>query len=136
MAEWFWEDLAATTGRVCRDSISYVVQSSKIKVEKISFFIVFLVSPPLGQVISAAKKDIIKAYYPGYFMQAVKGQVQTRQIQASHDDSYQGKLSSISFGLILISAVKVHPDVCLVCFPGYSVAVGEFSGDQVEGTSS
>ncbi|PWA31680.1 hypothetical protein CCH79_00006442 [Gambusia affinis] len=57
-----------------------------------------------GQVISAAKKDIIKAYYPGYFMQAVKGQVQTRQIQASHDDSYQG----------------------------YSVAVGEFSGDQVE----
>uniref|UniRef100_A0A3P9QGB7 Integrin, alpha 5 (fibronectin receptor, alpha polypeptide) n=1 Tax=Poecilia reticulata TaxID=8081 RepID=A0A3P9QGB7_POERE len=55
-------------------------------------------------VISAAKKDIIKAYYPGYFMQAVEGQVQTRQIQASHDDSYQG----------------------------YSVAVGEFSGDQVE----
>ncbi|XP_027866083.1 integrin alpha-5 [Xiphophorus couchianus] len=57
-----------------------------------------------GQVISAAKKDIIKAYYPGYFMQAVEGQVQTKQIQASHDDSYQG----------------------------YSVAVGEFSGDQVE----
>ncbi|XP_014900505.1 integrin alpha-5 [Poecilia latipinna] len=57
-----------------------------------------------GQVISAAKKDIIKAYYPGYFMQAVEGQVQTKQIRVSHDDSYQG----------------------------YSVAVGEFSGDQVE----
>uniref|UniRef100_A0A8C6M087 Integrin subunit alpha 5 n=1 Tax=Nothobranchius furzeri TaxID=105023 RepID=A0A8C6M087_NOTFU len=60
-----------------------------------------------GQVISAAKEDIIKAYYPGYFMQAVEGQIQTKQVQAAHDDSYQG----------------------------YSVAVGEFSGDQVEGRS-
>ncbi|XP_040916437.1 integrin alpha-5 [Toxotes jaculatrix] len=57
-----------------------------------------------GQVISAAKEDIIKAYYPGYFMQSVEGQIQTKQVQAKHDDSYQG----------------------------YSVAVGEFSGDQVE----
>ncbi|XP_013856598.1 integrin alpha-5, partial [Austrofundulus limnaeus] len=37
-------------------------------------------------------------------MQAVEGQIQTKQVQAAHDDSYQG----------------------------YSVAVGEFSGDQVE----
>ncbi|XP_037539737.1 integrin alpha-5 [Nematolebias whitei] len=57
-----------------------------------------------GQVISAAKEEIIKAYYPGYFMQAVEGQIQTKQVQAAHDDSYQG----------------------------YSVAVGEFSGDQIE----
>ncbi|KAM4562608.1 integrin alpha-5 [Odontesthes bonariensis] len=56
-----------------------------------------------GQVIAATKEDIIKAYYPGYFMQAVEGQIQTKQFQF-HDDSYQG----------------------------YSVAVGEFSGDQVE----
>ncbi|XP_058498565.1 integrin alpha-5 [Solea solea] len=57
-----------------------------------------------GQVISAAKEDIIKAYYPGYFMQSVEGQIQTKQVQTEHDDSYQG----------------------------YSVAVGEFSGDQFE----
>ncbi|KAM9855747.1 integrin alpha-5 [Aulostomus maculatus] len=57
-----------------------------------------------GQVISAAKENIIKAYYPDYFMQSVHGQIQTKQIQQNHDDSYQG----------------------------YSVAVGEFSGDQVE----
>uniref|UniRef100_A0A673CI09 Integrin, alpha 5 (fibronectin receptor, alpha polypeptide) n=1 Tax=Sphaeramia orbicularis TaxID=375764 RepID=A0A673CI09_9TELE len=57
-----------------------------------------------GQVISAAKENIIKAYYPGYFMQSVDGQMQTKQVKAEHDDSYQG----------------------------YSVAVGEFSGDQVE----
>ncbi|KAA8591316.1 hypothetical protein FQN60_002259 [Etheostoma spectabile] len=57
-----------------------------------------------GQVIAAAKEDIIKAYYPGYFMQSVEGQIQTRQVKAEHDDSYQG----------------------------YSIAVGEFSGDQTE----
>ncbi|MED6241984.1 hypothetical protein ATANTOWER_031474, partial [Ataeniobius toweri] len=57
-----------------------------------------------GQVISAATEDIIKSYYPGYFMQGVKGEVQTKHVWAVHDDSYQG----------------------------YSVAVGEFSGDQVE----
>ncbi|XP_068996733.1 integrin alpha-5 [Embiotoca jacksoni] len=57
-----------------------------------------------GQVISAAKEDIIQAYYPGYFMQAVNGQIKTKQVKSEHDDSYQG----------------------------YSVAVGEFSGDQVE----
>ncbi|KAF3861057.1 hypothetical protein F7725_001312 [Dissostichus mawsoni] len=55
------------------------------------------------RVISAAKEDIIKAYYPGYFMQSVEGQKQTRQVMSEHDDSYQG----------------------------YSIAVGEFSGDQV-----
>uniref|UniRef100_A0A672FYP7 Integrin, alpha 5 (fibronectin receptor, alpha polypeptide) n=1 Tax=Salarias fasciatus TaxID=181472 RepID=A0A672FYP7_SALFA len=57
-----------------------------------------------GQVISAQKEDIIKAYYPGYFMQAVEGQIQTKQLDAKHDDSYRG----------------------------YSIAVGEFSGDQEE----
>ncbi|XP_008317304.1 integrin alpha-5 isoform X1 [Cynoglossus semilaevis] len=57
-----------------------------------------------GQVISAAKENIIKAYYPGYFMQSVKDLIQTKQVQVAYDDSYQG----------------------------YSVAVGEFSGDQSE----
>uniref|UniRef100_A0A673WLH2 Integrin, alpha 5 (fibronectin receptor, alpha polypeptide) n=1 Tax=Salmo trutta TaxID=8032 RepID=A0A673WLH2_SALTR len=44
-----------------------------------------------GQVISAAKEEIIKAYYPGYFMQSVEGQTQTRQAQIKYDDSYHGK---------------------------------------------
>lgn len=44
-----------------------------------------------GQVISAAKDKIIKAYYPGYFMQSVEGQIQTRQVGTEFDDSYQGK---------------------------------------------
>ena len=53
---------------------------------------VFLIAvSPLGQVISAAKENIIKAYYPGYFVQSVEGQIQTKQVQAYHDDSYQGR---------------------------------------------
>lgn len=45
----------------------------------------------VGQVISAAKEDIIKAYYPGYFIQSVDGQIQTRQELSKYDDSYQGE---------------------------------------------
>lgn len=43
-------------------------------------------------MISAAKEDIIRAYYPGYFIQAVSGQIQTKQAHSLKDDSYQGKL--------------------------------------------
>ncbi|XP_030211652.1 integrin alpha-5 [Gadus morhua] len=57
-----------------------------------------------GQVISATPEDIVKAYYPSYFLLSVAGQIQTRQAQGCYDDSYQG----------------------------YSVSAGEFSGDNVE----
>lgn len=52
---------------------------------------ILLFGPSSGQVISAAKEDIIKAYYPGYFMQSVEGQIQTKQVHSAYDDSYQGK---------------------------------------------
>lgn len=42
-------------------------------------------------MISAAKEDIIRTYYPGYFMQSVANQIQTKQVWADHDDSYQGE---------------------------------------------
>ncbi|KAJ8358679.1 hypothetical protein SKAU_G00152040 [Synaphobranchus kaupii] len=57
-----------------------------------------------GQLFSATKEEIVKAYYPSYFLLSVAGQVETRQVQGSYDDSYLG----------------------------YSVAVGEFSGDGTE----
>uniref|UniRef100_H3C601 Integrin subunit alpha 5 n=1 Tax=Tetraodon nigroviridis TaxID=99883 RepID=H3C601_TETNG len=57
-----------------------------------------------GQLISATTEEIVKAYYPSYFLLSVDGQVQTRQVQGSYDDSYLG----------------------------YSVAAGEFSGDDEE----
>ncbi|KAM9859985.1 integrin alpha-5-like [Aulostomus maculatus] len=57
-----------------------------------------------GQLISATPEEIVKAYYPSYFLLSVAGQIQTRQVQGSYDDSYLG----------------------------YSVAVGEFSGDDEE----
>ncbi|XP_051961269.1 integrin alpha-5-like [Xyrauchen texanus] len=58
-----------------------------------------------GQVITAVKQDIVKAYYPGFFLTSVHGQIQTRQKkEITFDDNYMG----------------------------YSVAVGEFSGDDDE----
>ncbi|XP_073324577.1 integrin alpha-5-like [Pagrus major] len=57
-----------------------------------------------GQLLSATTEEIVKAYYPSYFLLSVAGQIQTRQVQGSYDDSYLG----------------------------YSVAGGEFSGDDEE----
>ncbi|XP_003973819.2 integrin alpha-5-like [Takifugu rubripes] len=57
-----------------------------------------------GQLISATTEEIVKAYYPSYFLLSVDGQIQTRQVEGSYDDSYLG----------------------------YSVAAGEFSGDGEE----
>ncbi|XP_043081037.1 integrin alpha-5 [Puntigrus tetrazona] len=58
-----------------------------------------------GQVITAVKQEIVKAYYPGYFLTSVEGQIQTKQKkEITFDDTYMG----------------------------YSVAVGEFSGDDDE----
>lgn len=53
--------------------------------------------PPLGQVISAPKEDIVKTYYPGYFIQYVKNQIQTKQVPSKHDDSYQGNAQISAF---------------------------------------
>uniref|UniRef100_A0A672MUD3 Integrin alpha-5-like n=1 Tax=Sinocyclocheilus grahami TaxID=75366 RepID=A0A672MUD3_SINGR len=61
-----------------------------------------------GQVITAVKQEIVKAYYPGFFLTSVEGQIQTKQKkEITFDDTYMG----------------------------YSVAVGEFSGDDDEGES-
>ncbi|XP_029358327.1 integrin alpha-5-like isoform X1 [Echeneis naucrates] len=57
-----------------------------------------------GQLISATTEEIVKAYYPSYFLLSVAGQIQTHQVQGDYDDSYLG----------------------------YSVAGGEFSGDDEE----
>ncbi|XP_062975323.1 integrin alpha-5 isoform X2 [Elgaria multicarinata webbii] len=58
-----------------------------------------------GQVLSATQDAIKKSYDPEYLILEVKGQLETRQSPSSYaDDSYFG----------------------------YSVAVGEFSGDSIE----
>ncbi|XP_043388790.1 integrin alpha-5 isoform X2 [Chelonia mydas] len=57
-----------------------------------------------GQVISATQEQIKEAYYPEYLILGTQGQLQTRQAAPIYDDSYLG----------------------------YSVAVGEFSGDSTE----
>uniref|UniRef100_A0A3B4F9J6 Integrin alpha-5-like n=1 Tax=Pundamilia nyererei TaxID=303518 RepID=A0A3B4F9J6_9CICH len=50
-----------------------------------------------GQLISATTEEIVKAYYPAYFLLSVAGQIQTRQVQGSYDDSYLGKEAPLPF---------------------------------------
>ncbi|XP_004637988.1 integrin alpha-5 isoform X1 [Octodon degus] len=57
-----------------------------------------------GQILSATQEQIAESYYPEYLINLVQGQLQTRQASSIYDDSYMG----------------------------YSVAVGEFSGDDTE----
>ncbi|NXX42171.1 ITA5 protein, partial [Tricholaema leucomelas] len=57
-----------------------------------------------GQLLSATQEQIAASSYPQYLSQQVAGQLQTRQAAPTHDDSYMG----------------------------YSVAVGEFSGDTTQ----
>ncbi|XP_074386789.1 integrin alpha-5 [Zonotrichia albicollis] len=57
-----------------------------------------------GQVMSATQEQITAGNFPEYLIQEVPGQLQTRQAEPSHDDSYMG----------------------------YSVTVGEFSGDTTQ----
>lgn len=59
-----------------------------------------------GQVIAAVKEEIIRAYYPGYFLSSVEGEMRARQLPQSveNDDTYMG----------------------------YSVTAGEFTEDNVE----
>uniref|UniRef100_A0A6Q2YPM8 Integrin alpha-2 domain-containing protein n=1 Tax=Esox lucius TaxID=8010 RepID=A0A6Q2YPM8_ESOLU len=45
-----------------------------------------------GQLISATTEEIVKSFYPSYFLLSVTGQIQTRQVQGSYDDSYLGEL--------------------------------------------
>lgn len=80
---YFWQGMLG-------QSVSVVENHQNQSPNIPSSYSVFSPCLPLGQVISAAKEEIIKAYYPGYFMQAVEGQIQTKQVQAAHDDSYQG----------------------------------------------
>uniref|UniRef100_A0A3Q2PNR3 Integrin subunit alpha 5 n=1 Tax=Fundulus heteroclitus TaxID=8078 RepID=A0A3Q2PNR3_FUNHE len=68
----------------------------------------------VGQLISATTEEIVKAYYPSYFLLSVAGQIQTQQVQGSYDDSYMGK--------------KVH----MGSYFGYAVAATDINNDGLD----
>ncbi|KAB0365852.1 hypothetical protein FD754_010008 [Muntiacus muntjak] len=43
-----------------------------------------------GQILSATQEQIAESYYPGYLINPVRGQLQTRQASSIYDDSYLG----------------------------------------------
>ena len=48
-------------------------------------------SPSPGQILSATQEQIAESYYPGYLINPVRGQLQTRQASSIYDDSYLGE---------------------------------------------
>lgn len=63
---------------------------------KTSFNLMLSFINPVGQLLSATTEEIVKAYYPSYFLLSVAGQIQTQQVQGNYDDSYLGENSHLS----------------------------------------
>uniref|UniRef100_A0A8C6TFQ8 Integrin, alpha 5 (fibronectin receptor, alpha polypeptide) n=1 Tax=Neogobius melanostomus TaxID=47308 RepID=A0A8C6TFQ8_9GOBI len=83
-----------------------------------------------GQVISAAKENIFKAYYPGYFVQSVDGQIQTKHVQKQHDkhdDSYQ---AAVNITTKHVSSLFLWTRVLQMgAYFGYAVATTDINSD-------
>lgn len=99
-------DLAAFTGKVsaqeCGTAWVFEAKEKALKATTAkSWPLTFLWNAvSAGQLISATTEEIVKAYYPSYFLLSVDGQIQTRQVQGSYDDSYLGE--SVIMGCQLI----------------------------------
>lgn len=91
----FLEVPAVFTGKVsalARRCLINSLSKPNESILKLTFVLIsHLPSCPSGQLISATTEEIVKAYYPSYFLLSVAGQIQTRQAQANYDDSYLGK---------------------------------------------
>uniref|UniRef100_A0A8C4EVA9 Integrin alpha-2 domain-containing protein n=1 Tax=Dicentrarchus labrax TaxID=13489 RepID=A0A8C4EVA9_DICLA len=99
-----------------------------------------------GQLISATTDEIVKAYYPSYFLLSVAGQIQTRQVQGSYDDSYLGEEIHLNFitgvpkGLMLYGVVR-SPHIFILhhftaqimgSYFGYAVAATDINNDGLD----
>uniref|UniRef100_A0A8C3ACT6 Integrin subunit alpha 5 n=1 Tax=Cyclopterus lumpus TaxID=8103 RepID=A0A8C3ACT6_CYCLU len=91
-----------------------------------------------GQLISATTEEIVKAYYPSYFLLSVAGQIQTRQVQGSYDDSYLGEevhLSQIGLfklDVVLILCTKLTFSLMMGSYFGYAVAATDVNNDGLD----
>uniref|UniRef100_H2M919 Uncharacterized protein n=1 Tax=Oryzias latipes TaxID=8090 RepID=H2M919_ORYLA len=97
-----------------------------------------------GQLISATTEEIVKAYYPSYFLLSVAGQIQTRQAEGSYDDSYLGKKFSWADQMYYLQ-FRTHLCrawvwcTCLGCnvfqmgsYFGYTVAATDINSDGLD----
>uniref|UniRef100_A0A669EE15 Integrin subunit alpha 5 n=1 Tax=Oreochromis niloticus TaxID=8128 RepID=A0A669EE15_ORENI len=76
-------------------------------------------------------KEIVKAYYPAYFLLSVAGQIQTRQVQGSYDDSYLGKEAPLPFPAL----TRPMGSFCFMSmgsYFGYAVATTDINNDGLD----
>ncbi|CAB1354222.1 unnamed protein product, partial [Coregonus sp. 'balchen'] len=96
-----------------------------------------------GQLILATTKEIVKAYYPSYFLLSVTGQIQTHQVQGSYDDSYLDFVTGVPKGLMLYGLVSILNGTDLKSmvnltgeqmgsYFGYAVAATDINNDGME----
>uniref|UniRef100_A0A4W6FFV5 Integrin subunit alpha 5 n=1 Tax=Lates calcarifer TaxID=8187 RepID=A0A4W6FFV5_LATCA len=93
-----------------------------------------------GQLISATTEEIVKAYYPSYFLLSVAGQIQTQQVQESYDDSYLDFITGVPKGLMLYGLVR-SPHIFILhnftahamgSYFGYAVAATDVNNDGLD----
>uniref|UniRef100_A0A672MUV9 Integrin alpha-5-like n=1 Tax=Sinocyclocheilus grahami TaxID=75366 RepID=A0A672MUV9_SINGR len=61
-----------------------------------------------GQVITAVKQEIVKAYYPGFFLTSVEGQIQTKQKkEITFDDTYMGSEKNLAMCSVFKFVVRI-----------------------------
>uniref|UniRef100_A0A8D3D0E6 Integrin alpha-2 domain-containing protein n=1 Tax=Scophthalmus maximus TaxID=52904 RepID=A0A8D3D0E6_SCOMX len=102
-----------------------------------------------GQLISATTEEIVKAYYPSYFLLSVAGQIQTQQVQGSYDDSYLGEyllviphvlelpLLTLSLSLFFADFITGVPKGLMLyglmgSYFGYAVAATDINNDGLD----
>uniref|UniRef100_A0A672GG91 Integrin subunit alpha 5 n=1 Tax=Salarias fasciatus TaxID=181472 RepID=A0A672GG91_SALFA len=88
-----------------------------------------------GQLISATTEEIVKAYYPAYFLLSVAGQIQTSQVQGTFDDSYLGKdvrLGGVLHVLIFHPKPLQLPGTNMGSYFGYAVAATDINSDGLD----
>uniref|UniRef100_A0A8C8GX76 Integrin alpha-2 domain-containing protein n=1 Tax=Oncorhynchus tshawytscha TaxID=74940 RepID=A0A8C8GX76_ONCTS len=86
------------------------------------------------QLVSATTEEIVKAYFPSYFLLSVTGQIQTRQVQGSYDDSYLDFITGVPKGQMLHGLAN---SVCSNVFQmgsyfGYAVAATDINNDGLD----
>uniref|UniRef100_A0A7N6BFZ9 Integrin alpha-2 domain-containing protein n=1 Tax=Anabas testudineus TaxID=64144 RepID=A0A7N6BFZ9_ANATE len=85
-----------------------------------------------GQLITATTEEIVKAYYPSYFLLSVARQIQTHQVQGTYDDSYLGEEGQSNNTFIALAQRNISKQQNMGSYFGYAVAAIDINNDGLD----
>uniref|UniRef100_A0A7N6BLA0 Integrin alpha-2 domain-containing protein n=1 Tax=Anabas testudineus TaxID=64144 RepID=A0A7N6BLA0_ANATE len=91
-----------------------------------------------GQLITATTEEIVKAYYPSYFLLSVARQIQTHQVQGTYDDSYLGEEGQSNNTFIALAQRNISKQQnamkgdIMGSYFGYAVAAIDINNDGLD----